>query len=326
MTSNLNKIIAILPTDNSRVWYPSTQYANAMSVFTVLPSYDSEIFGTHNAVVLGIRSGTINGTKYEQALELKVLLSGGASMYESLINTVVLASHTCDYSKGVKKTRAIGNSSLSADKFEVGLAAKMADLDKFSTLRGPARAQVWEMTMSRYKATMQEATLHRRTCSASATILRASDSLAALGKVCIAVQTAAGIFSVSKNVGAIAKSVFTRLETLSKISETAYSVENLMINVVSGLCASGSSKGPCYPSVATWFDPGTAQGFALTALGISVDVASGDVKAAAIDVSCAVAGIAAHAFDSSAKCCAQNCASPKCSAAGILCAWSNAPC
>jgi hypothetical protein len=65
-------------------------------------------------------------------------------MYESLINTVMLASHTCDYSRGVKKTRAVEGLSRREDVFEVGLAAKMADLDKFSTLRGPARAQVWK--------------------------------------------------------------------------------------------------------------------------------------------------------------------------------------
>jgi hypothetical protein len=326
MISNLNKIIAILPTDNSRVWYPSTQYANAMSIFTVLPSYDNEIFGTHNAVVLAIRSGAINGTKYEQALQLKVLLSGGASMYESLINTVVLASHTCDYSRGVKKTRATEDHSGSVDVFQVGLAAKMADLDKFSTMRGPARAQVWEMTMSKYKSTMEEATLHKRTCSASAAIQRASDSLAASGKVCAVVQSLYGLFSVSNNVAAIAKPVFTRLTTVARTAETAYSVENLMINIVSGLCAFSNGKGPCYPSVAPWFDPGTAQGLALSAVGISMDIVSGDAPGILIDVSCAVTGIAAHAFDQSAKCCAQNCASPKCSAAGILCAWSNAPC
>jgi hypothetical protein len=49
-----------------------------MSIFIVLPSYDSEIYGTHNAVVLTIDSGAINGTNYEKALQLKVLLSGGA--------------------------------------------------------------------------------------------------------------------------------------------------------------------------------------------------------------------------------------------------------
>jgi hypothetical protein len=326
MTSNLNKIIAILPTDNSRVWYPSTQYANAMSIFTVLPTYDNEIFGTHNAVVLAIRSGTVNGTKYEQALQLKVLLSGGASMYESLINTVVLASHTCDYTKGVRRKRATEDLPGPMNEFKVGLTAKMADLDKFSTLRGPARAQVWEMTMSKYKSTMQEATIHRRTCSASAAIQSASDSLAASSKVCVAVQSLYAVFSVYKNAKAIANPVFTRLKRLAGIPETAYSVENLLINVVSDLCALGSGRGPCYPSLAPWFDPGTAQGLALTAFGISVDIASGDTPGALIDVSCAVTGIAAHAFESSAKCCAQNCASPKCSAAGIICAWSNAPC
>jgi hypothetical protein len=325
-TSNLNKIIAILPTDNSRVWYPSPQYANAMSIYTVLPSYDSEIYGTHNAVVLAIDSGAINGTKYEQALQLKILLSGGASMYESLINTVVLASHTCDNSRGVKKIRAAESLSGTEDMFRVGLAAKMADLDKFSTLRGPARAQVWEMTMSKYKSTIQEATIHKRTCSASATIQSASDYLAAAGKLCVVVQSLSGLFSVFDNVRDMTKSVFTRLQSIEKTAEVAYGVENVMINLVSGLCAFGNGKGPCYPSVAPWFDPGTAKGLALTAVGISTDIVTGDVKGAVIDVSCAVVGLAAHAFDQSAKCCAQDCASPKCSAAGVLCAWSSAPC
>jgi hypothetical protein len=99
-----------------------------------------------------------------------------------------------------------------------------------------------------------------------------------------------------------------------------------MINIVSGLCAFGNGKGPCYPSLAPWFDPGTAQGLTLLAVAISMDIVSGDAPGALIDVSCAVTSIAAHAFDQSAKCCSQNCASPKCSAAGILCARSDAPC
>ena len=132
-TANLNRIIALLPEDNSKVWYPNTLYANAMSVYTVLPPYDSEVYGSHNAVVLATQQGTINATKYEEALQLSVLLSGGASMYESLINTVVLANHKCDSSIGFKKTRAVTDTPAAVDVFDIGLTAKMADLERFSS-------------------------------------------------------------------------------------------------------------------------------------------------------------------------------------------------
>ncbi|KAK0834091.1 hypothetical protein LTS02_018206, partial [Friedmanniomyces endolithicus] len=77
--------------------------------------------------------GTINATKYEEALQLSVLLSGGASMYESLINTVVLANHKCDSSIGFKKTRAVTDTPAAVDVFDIGLTAKMADLERFSS-------------------------------------------------------------------------------------------------------------------------------------------------------------------------------------------------
>ncbi|KAK0862907.1 hypothetical protein LTR87_016409 [Friedmanniomyces endolithicus] len=284
-TANLNRIIALLPEDNSKVWYPNTLYANAMSVYTVLPPYDSEVYGSHNAVVLATQQGTINATKYGKALQLSVLLSGGASMYESLINTVVLANHKCDSSIGFKKTRAVTDTPAAVDVFDIGLTAKMADLERFSSYRGQERAQVWSMSMSRYKSVMQKhASLQKRNCSSSAQIQFANTALAAAGTVCAAVQGAKGVWSVSGDLATIATSVFMDLRALESSASAAYGVENVIISIVSFACSFADGKGLCYPSTTASFDAGTPQSFALTALVIAADIATGDVPGTAIDV------------------------------------------
>lgn len=150
--------------NDSLTWIPSGAYAYAASYFTTVPDPGSEVLGVHNAVSYIIANRSLSQPYVQATYFLKMALTGGYEMAESLMHIVALKNANPYLGIKLSQTQIRlarrrsemkpapydDHPSNSLTPIHFIRTVKERDLRWLSTLRGPARRAAWQFDMEYY--------------------------------------------------------------------------------------------------------------------------------------------------------------------------------
>lgn len=214
---------------------------------------------------------------------------------------------------------------------------KLDDLLRIAKLRGPARKIVKSLQMSNYQdlilplplSSKSLPGLDKRDCSSIDTITSIQGHLQAVSVLCslsTIQQSWLQLSQLNKIIAFEATGVANQLAVAAK----AFGVTQ--VDVVSSVTAAVSivcnvRQASCFPSSNGDFWIANNFGNVVSVTSLALGVATGaSAFGLAVNVACLVDGLALNSYDNAAKCCAQNCNSPACTAGGIACGFTGLQC
>lgn len=339
VAQNSGKIKALLPSNNTKTWVPSSAYANFLSYFTTFPDPSTEVFGTHNTVTFAAQRN-LTQAQLVAMYALKTRLSGGAQMWESFMNTMALLSldpygNTTTYTRRDSEPNILGG----ANAFSNLKTQREKLLKDFEILRGTARSRMSELNMaSNYIALgLQPESSHgalerRDSCSNSARIAQIISQIQNFASTaCGLTAPLRGIFTPFKptSVGSANSPYYQAAVQLQDVAKYTFNHFLAYLSFADSMCNLLAGNQPCYPDPNLWISSASTQNdlesLAIDCLDLAEVVAGGPVPStlALINIGCDIVAVAQDTYGKAAKCCAANCNSPSCTAGGASCAGAS---
>ncbi|KAK9235277.1 hypothetical protein V1525DRAFT_275798 [Lipomyces kononenkoae] len=346
LESNLDAIISQVPKSGNYRLIPNNYVANALSFYTSMPSSYTEVMGFHNWQTAAYKNYTITSLGYQYAYALQLVLSGGASRFESLINMIAFYSYDVNtetlHGNGqltYKRRKRAGNWQQERDEAlrSIGFRDKIADLKALSELRGSDRDIAKSMNYNVYfrnniKPGAMAYKLVERQCDGISPITEGISLTNAINEMCDIAQVATSFYSLTK-IG-LPSNTFSSI--VGALANQQYNTIEGSISITAALCRLTGPTANCFPSVTVFntvslSDLNTALGLALATFSTAAAFTTGAGEAVAaanlgVTVGCAINGWVHDNLVNVNLCCAKSCNGPTCQAAKISCNVAGTPC